>query len=290
MKMKNKPDIKLTDMNRLFTALCMVTILGVHTSCNDNVMEYETPCIETKATVADQRVQSLIQQAREGDADAYYALALCYRDGDGLERSWLNMICMYATYCRKTNEDLESILDLVEKEDPFRIIYKVLESPSTDKENMAMIEQLRQTVPAEAKAIEAAVKAFSVEDVAKAMDIVQEAEKEGSEAAVMFQAIYYNEVTDKTGQEEFLIRASEKYPFLYLELGDMYARSYRTSGDFADIQTAMEYYYTADAHGMLGPKHASTLLGMYDYHGEKGMFKCSKQEKERLQTLARRAY
>ena len=58
-------------MNRLFTALCMVGILGVYTSCNDNVMGFETPCIETKATVADQRVQSLIQQAREGDANAY---------------------------------------------------------------------------------------------------------------------------------------------------------------------------------------------------------------------------
>ena len=122
------------------------------------------------------------------------------------------------------------------------------------------------------------------------MDIIREAEQEGSEAAVMLQAIYYKEATDKTGQEEFLIRASEKYPFLYLELGDMYARNYRTSGDFADIRTAMEYYYTADAHGMLGPKHASILLGIYDYHGEKGMLKCSKQEKERLQTLARRAY
>ena len=277
-------------MNRLFTTLCMVGILGVYTSCNDNVMEFETPCIETKATVADQRVQSLIQQAREGDANAYYALALCYRDGDGVEKSWLNMICIYATYCRKTNEYLESILDLFEKEDPFRIIYKVLESPSTDEEKMAMMEQLRQIAPAEAKAIETTVKVFSTEEAAMAMDIIREAEQEGSEAAVMLQAIYYKEATDKTGQEEFLIRASEKYPFLYLELGDMYVRNYRTSGDFADIRTAMEYYYTADAHGMLGPKHASILLGIYDYHGEKGMLKCSKQEKERLQTLARRAY
>ena len=82
-------------MNRLFTILCMVTMLVFHTSCNDSVMDIESPSVELKTSAVDQRVQNLIQQARLGDVEAYNSLALCYRDGDGVEQSWLNMICMY---------------------------------------------------------------------------------------------------------------------------------------------------------------------------------------------------
>ena len=84
-------------MNRLFTILCMVSLLVFHTSCNDSVMDLESPNVEIKTRAVDQRVQNLIQQARQGDVEAYNSLALCYRDGDGVEKSWLNMICMYAT-------------------------------------------------------------------------------------------------------------------------------------------------------------------------------------------------
>ena len=79
-------------MNRLFTILCMVTMLVFHTSCNDSVMDIESPSVELKTRAVDQRVQNLIQQARLGDVEAYNSLALFYRDGDGVEQSWLNMI------------------------------------------------------------------------------------------------------------------------------------------------------------------------------------------------------
>ena len=73
-------------MNRLFTILCMVSLLVFHTSCNDCVMDLESPNVEIKTRAVDQRVQNLIQQARQGDVEAYNSLALCYRDGDGVEK------------------------------------------------------------------------------------------------------------------------------------------------------------------------------------------------------------
>jgi hypothetical protein len=44
---------------------------------------------------------------------------------------------------------------------------------------------------------------------------------------------------------------------------------YHENEDFSYIQKAIECYYKADAYGMLVPKYASALWGMYDYFGQK---------------------
>ena len=277
-------------MNRLFTILCMVSMLVFHTSCNDSVMDIESPSVELKTRSVDQRVQKLIQQARQGDAEAYNSLALCYRDGDGIEKSWLNMLCMYAIYCQKTGGDIEDIIELFEEGNPFRLIFETIETSCSNEEIEAKIELLRLSAPAEAKAIEAAKNAFSLEDATSALNIIREAETEGSELAVIFQAAYYDQATDKTGQEEYLTRIAEKYPFFNQLLGDLYAKQYGDSDDFSYIQKAIECYYKADAYGMLLPKYANTLWGMYDYFGQKGLLEYDEQEVKRLKILAKRKY
>ncbi len=277
-------------MNRLFTILCMVYMLVFHTSCNDSVMDIESPSVELKTRAVDQRVQNVIQQARQGDVEAYNSLALCYRDGDGIEKSWLNMLCMYAIYCQKTGGDIEDIIELFEEGNPFRLIFETVETSCSNEEIEAKIELLRLSAPAEAKAVEAAKNAFSLEDATSALNIIREAEAEGSELAVIFQAAYYEQATDKTGQEEYLTRIAEKYPFFNQLLGDLYAKQYGDSDEFSYIQKAIECYYKADAYGMLLPKYANSLWGMYDYFGQKGLLEYDEQEVERLKILAKRKY
>ena len=277
-------------MNRLFTILCMVTMLVFHTSCNDSVMDIESPSVELKIRAVDQRVQNLIQQARLGDVEAYNSLALCYRDGDGVEQSWLNMICMYAIYCQKTGGDIEDVIELLEEGNPFRLIFEIVEMPCSNEDIETKMDQLRQSAPAEAKAVEAAKKVFSIEEAKSALSIIREAESEGSELAAMLQVIYYDETKDKTGQEECMIRIAEKYPFFNLMLGESYVMKYHENEDFSYIQKAIECYYKADAYGMLIPKYASALWGMYDYFGQKGMLEYDEQEIERLKVLAIRTY
>ena len=277
-------------MNRLFTILCMVTMLVFHTSCNDSVMDIESPSVELKTRAVDQRVQNLIQQARLGDVEAYNSLALCYRDGDGVEQSWLNMICMYAIYCQKTGGDIEDIIELLEEGNPFRLIFEIVEMPCSNEDIKAKMDQLRQSEPAEAKAVEAAKKVFSIEEAKPALSIIREAESEGSELAAILQVIYYDETKDKTGQEECLIRIAEKYPFFNLMLGESYVLKYHECEDYSYIQKAIECYYKADAYGMLNPKYASALLRMYDNFGEKGLLKSDEKEIERLKILAKRTY
>lgn len=277
-------------MNRLFTIICMVSMLVFHTSCNDSVMDIESPSVELKTRAVDQRVQNVIQQARQGDVEAYNSLALCYRDGDGIEKSWLNMLCMYAIYCQKTGGNIEDIIELFEEGNPFRLIFETVEMPYSNEEIEAKIELLRLSAPAEAKAVEAAKNAFSLEDATSALNIIREAEAEGSELAVIFQAAYYDQATDKTGQEEYLTRIAEQYPFFNQLLGDLYAKQYGDSNDFSYIQKAIECYYKADAYGMLLPKYANTLWGMYDYFGQKGLLEYDEQEVKRLKILAKRKY
>ena len=277
-------------MNRLFTILCMVSLLVFHTSCNDSVMDLVSPNVEIKSRAAEQRVQNLIQQARQGDVEVYNSLALCYRDGDGVEKSWLNMLCMYAIYSQKTGGDIEDVVELFDEGHPFRLLFEIMDSPSFNEEVEAKLEQLKQSAPIEAKAIEVAKQAFSMEDATSALSTIREAETEGSELAVIFQAIYFDEAKDKTGQEECLTRIAEKYPFFNLLLGESYARKYGETEDFSYIQKAIECYYKADAHGMLIPQYANALWGIYDYFGQKGLLEYDEQEVERLKVLAKRTY
>ena len=277
-------------MNKLFTILCIVVMLVFHTSCNDSVMDIDSPGVELKTRAVDQRVQNLIQQARLGDVEAYNSLALCYRDGDGVEQSWLNMICMYAIYCQKTGGDIEDVIEILEEGNPFRLIFEIVEMPCSNEDIKAKMDQLRQSAPAEAKAVEAAKKVFSIEEAKSALSIIREAESEGSELAAILQVIYYDETKDKTGQEECLIRIAEKYPFFNLMLGESYVLKYHECEDYSYIQKAIECYYKADAYGMLNPKYASTLLGMYVNFGEKGLLKSDEKEIERLKILAKRTY
>ena len=275
-------------MNKFFTILCMASILVSHTSCNDSVMNYGSPSVEAQTRAADQRVQHLIQQARLGDVEAYNSLALCYRDGDGVEQSWLNMMCMYAIYSQKTGGDIEDIISLFEEGHPFRLLTEILDSPSFNDKVEAKLEQLKLLAPAEAKAIEAVKNAFTVEEATEAMKTIREAEEEGSELAAVFQVIYYEEAKDKTGQVECLTRFAEKYPFFNLMLGESYVIKYHDSEDFSYIQKAIDYYYKADEYGMLIPKYANGLWGIYDYFGQKGMLEYDEQEIERLKVLAKR--
>jgi hypothetical protein len=69
-------------------------------------------------------------------------------------------------------------------------------------------------------------------------------------------------------------------------LGDLYTPKYAESKDISFIRKAIEFYYKADAYGMLIPKYANKLLGIYDDFGQNGMLEYDDQEIERLRILA----
>ena len=275
-------------MNRLLTILGMASLLFFHTSCNDSIMELKSHAAETRTLAVDKKVSALIQQARKGDAEAYKSLALCYKDGDGVEKSWFNMMCMYLAYCDRTGQDLEEIIKTFDADDIYMVISDIVDASSIDENVNARLEQLKQMSPAEAMAVEAAREAILSKDRASAMSLMREAEDEGSEMAGIYQVAYYKETNDTVALTECLLRIADKYPFYYLFLGDIYADKYQETNDLSYIKRAIECYYNADEYGMLVPKYAYILYRIYNNFGKDGLLQYDEQEMERLKRLAGR--
>ena len=272
-------------MNRLFIAICAIVLL-ICNACQDKTIDLENQCAELKTRSIDQKTQHLIQQARNGDADAYKSLAICYRDGDGVDKSWLNMICMYAHYCKKTGNDIDQVVELFEEGHPFRIFTDLLNSSNQKDEFMEKLDVLKHDVPAEVNAIKAIYELDSGKDTETVLNTLREAENEGSEFAALFQIVYYEEKGMKDDYEQCLIRLAEKYPFLNLKIGELYVDRHWESKDFSDIQKAMEYYYKADSCAMLTPRFACGLISIYEHFGKEGLLSCDEQEMKRLKNIA----
>lgn len=67
-------------------------------------MDIEYCPISQDVNVPNPKIEKLIQQARLGEIEAYDALAVCYRNGDGVKQSVFNMMTMYALSCKKSGK------------------------------------------------------------------------------------------------------------------------------------------------------------------------------------------
>lgn len=275
-------------ISRMCMVMCMVSLLAFHTSCQNKGIDSAASNAELKERVVDQRFQELIQQARNGNVGAYQSLALCYRDGEGVEKSWINMICMYGIYAQRTGGTIYDVVKFFNEGHSFKLLTEIFSSSSFNENAKENLELLKKKDSVEAEVIEALLKAYTIDDVTAIMPIMCKAEEEGSEVAAVVQLIYYDELGDKEGKEECLIRLAKKYPVFYLFLGDIYDDEYEVRKNFSYIQMAMECYYKADACGMLLPKYAFKLLNMCKNYGEKGMIDLDEKEMERLTLLAER--
>lgn len=273
-------------MKQLFAILCVCALCVCNAACEECVLDAQCVNVEQKSRVPEQRVQNLIRQAREGDAEAYKELVLCYHDGDGVEKSWINMMCMHAMYCEITGGGFNDIVEFFDEDDPYRLLIEVLKYNS-DEKRREKLARLKQVAPIEAKAFELTNDVHTDEDAVAVIESVREAEKEGSELAVLFQAVCYTETDYKQGREEFLARVVEKNPLFNLILGDFYLEKCNDANGIDYISKAVECYYKADAHALLVPKYAKKLLRIYNEWGEKGVSVPGEKEIERLKKISK---
>ncbi len=270
----------------LFT--CMTAFLLAHTSCvtDESIMEMGASNVESRNCTEEEQVHSLVEQARQGEAEAYKSLAFCYRDGKGVEKSYLNAIFMYLVYCQKTGQELKTGIELFEEGNPYRLLIEILNSPELNQETLRKVDQLQLIAPAEAKTLRAMIDQHDNNDNNNnVLNILQEAESEGSELARLVQAFYYEESKDTIMYQQCLFRTAEKHPFLYPQLARIFEEKYYEDEDFTNIQKAMEYYYKTDSYGMLAPRQANNLWSIYDYFSKKGLLEYDEQEVERLKKI-----
>lgn len=250
-------------MKKIFTVLCVVCVMAVN--------------------VSGRNVKRLVNQARNGDAEACRELALCYRDGDHVRQSWLNMLCMYEIYCDKVGHDIDDILSIVDEDHPFRPVKEIILSSSYEESDSVLIVKLEQACPVEAKAVKAIMGCYESEDEEALMEVLRGLEAEGSEMAIIGQWMYYGQASDKAKQEECYVRFAENYPAFNLLLGDLYLKKYAECKDFSYVRKAIECFYEADSHGMLCRRYAGRLVGLYDCYGSE--IECSDKELARLKKL-----
>lgn len=249
-------------------------------------MDLEGSGMKFKTHETEHKVQDLIQQARNGNAEAYKSLAICYREGKSVEKSYLNMVCLYSNYCKKTGGVVENVVEILDETDPFRLLLEIVNSSLSDEDVVKRREHIQLYAPEEMKAIKAFGNLSILENSEKALNEIREAENMGSELAALFQVMYYEEANRIEDYERNLIRLSDKYPFLNLKLGELFEEKYVVSNDSVDIQKAMDYYYEADAYGMLTPQYANKLIKIYKQYDEQGMMACDNYEIERLKQVA----
>lgn len=269
-------------MKKQWLFACMTALLLAHTSCvtDATVMEVETSSVESRNYMAERQVQALVQQARQGETEAYKSLAFCYRDGNGVDQSYMNAIFMYNIYCKKIGKKFEDIIELFDEGHPYRLLVEIMLSPSFDEEVEMKLSQLQQVAPEEAKWIEALRT-----NPTNMLGILQEAENEGSELAGIVQAFHYVESKDTINYEHSLTRLATKHPFLYTEIALIHNNKYDADNDFSHIQKVLECYYQTDSFGMLSPRKANELWSLYDYFSQKNLIEYDEIEVERLKQI-----
>ena len=270
--------------------LCAGT-LALSTSCNDDFTEISTPSTTMQTRAGGQRAESLIQQARAGDSEAYKALALCYRDGDGVKKSWCNMMFSYLIYCEKTGKEFKNIEEIVSEGDPYLYIIRTIDKPISRLAAKEKIAELAQVAPAEAKAIEAVKDLKKIEDAIYRPDIhkaLRQAEAEGSETAAMLLAFYLISKERNEEEKAELIRIADKYPYLYQLFDREYIDDCMDGSNIDKLQEMVDNYYRADAHAMLTPAHAGKLCAMRKRLEEAGIITPDEVETARLWSIMER--
>ena len=190
---------------------------------------------------------------------------------------------MYNIYCQKTGKKFEDIIELLDERHPYRLLVEIMLSPSFDEEVEMKFSQLQQVAPEEAKWIEALRT-----NPANMLEILQEAENEGSELAGILQTFHYVESKDTINYEHSLTRLATKHPFLYTEIALIHNSKYDADNDFSHIQKVLECYYQADSFGMLSPRKANELWSLYDYFSQKGLIEYDEIEVERLKRIVKK--
>ena len=273
-------------MKKISTMLCTLMMACCFTSCENNETQISDMEEDAGSRTVSREVQGFIEKARYGNSDAYKALAECYRDGNGVEQSNINAIYMYLLYCEKVGKGDMEVLNFFEDDSPVSILLELLLfTTSAETINQERLAQLQKVSPAEAKTFSLLAMYISDMKDDNFMKSLQEAEKEGSEMAVILQAMCYEEHGPKEEYQDFLLRVVDKYPFLYKGLANICTEKYVETNDYSYVQKEMEYMYNIDKYGMLSHRQANHLWTIYDYFSQKGLLQYDEAEISRLKKI-----
>ena len=270
-------------MQRIFIVLFCATGLLFGTSCAER-LDIESSNGSEDVSTTDPKIEKLIQRARHGEVAAYEALAVCYRDGDGVRQSLCNRMMMSAFSCNRSGKDIEDFAYSLDENDPFRLLVEVLDYVRVEDVSQEAVDRLRRVSPADAMIYDALYALEYRKDTLSSQLLLNEAVAKGSDVACVIQIIFYEELGCQEQYERSLHEYADRVPILYVELGEL---SLQSDSD-GHLEQAVKYYTLADSYGMLSARGALGLSTAYRMLEEEGKMKCDPQEMKRLEVLAQR--
>lgn len=260
--------------------LCCAFMLFHGTSC-ESIVEIQNSDISQGAVTPNSRVAQFVQQARMGQVEAYDSLALCYRDGNGVRKSYTNMMILYLLTGQIKGNDIKDMIKAVSRDQSFPLLIDVLDYSRIENVPQEAVAKLRSMSPADALLFDAIYALECENDTAKSERLLINAVAQGSDMAPVLQVIMYKHLKWQEKHEQSLRKYAEKYPVMYVKLGDICMQK----NNEEHWMKAVEYYNLADQYGMLTSKGARGLSTAYRLLEKAGKVKCDPKEMERLEML-----
>lgn len=267
-------------MKRLFILALAAVAASIQPLLGETPQDEQTP---SPVSTSGMTVDELVRQAQNGSVEACEALAIRYRDGEGLPQSYFNMLTMYRLINMETGREIMEMIRSLDEDHPFRLLIEMLNYSNINRIPPELVERLRKASPADARIFDALCAVEREKNPEEALRILKQAETGGSELACIFQVLLLDQMNDTEGYRKALIRYAERFPVLNSQLGDLHASE---SADADQLKLAADYYRRADSHGMLTAGAARKLLSVYKRLENMGIEPCDEAERNRLMRLS----
>ena len=249
----------------------------VFMGCNDQLLLDEA-LVGSHQLNSNNELNTLIEQARWGDGQAFLKLADCYREGNGVEKDFVGMLCMLAQASEYGGIDcMEDYLKKMPEGSDFKMIFDAInkfEDTLIDEANL-MAEQIIANGSPDGYTVQG-IMAIENGDTVGGRRLMEQAAAQGSAFAELM-LVFPEWNAQKTPNMERLKELSDKMPFANIVLAKFYAKSER------EENLAAHYYLKADEKAFLGKQGARWLLSNRQFVDNLSL---SVRDIERLQTLA----
>ena len=237
---------------------------------------------EMSVPASGNEVQALLEKARQGDGQAYVKLADCYRDGKGVKKDLVGMLCMLSMAdelgaIRSMDDYVEQMPDGSE----YKIVFDAVKSLDRNQmdECYAKIEQLIAQDSPEGYWLKCLI-TVDKNDSIEGRHLMELAATKGSTFAEIILCFSdWREMS--TPDLNMLKQLAERVPFVCKFLAETYAG--KNDDSLRDERLAAYYYLKADESACLDKRGARWLLR---YHQNGGELPIPESDLARLQMLA----
>lgn len=259
------------------TIATMLALAG----CTDSLFQDETINNMPKK-LSSNEINILIEKARWGDDKAFLQLADCYRDGKGVEQSFVGMLTMIQQAERYGGiVNAEDYLRKLPEGSDFRLIFDAVEKCEDEKmdEAISISEQLIARGSPDGYAVQG-IMAVERGDTLEGIHLMEQAADAGSTLGEFL--LCFPEFRNATNIDiEKLTALSDKIPYVNIFLAKVYTGFW--GENLKNESLAAHYFLKADENACLNRLDVVWLL---NYHRDCDNLQLSEKDIQRLQILA----